>query len=89
MSNRREALTLMFQSYIRITSSVGAIQRQFGYLNMYTKAISKIKISPSCFDTQTLRSQGALILEFSCHYKHYAPMELIYCESYNALDDAL
>jgi len=31
----------MFQSYIRITSSIGAIQKQFGYLDMYTNAISK------------------------------------------------
>jgi len=83
MSNRREALTLMFQSYIRITSSVGAIQRQFGYLDMYTNAISKKLKSHHALIKQTSRSQGALILEFSWYYKRYAPMELVYCKSYN------
>ncbi len=68
----------MFQSYIRITSSVGAIQKQFGYLDMYTNAISKkLKSYHDALIHKHRAPEGALILEFSWHYKHYAPMELI------------
>jgi len=80
----------MFQSYIRITSSVGAIQKQFGYLDMYTNAISKkLKSHHRALIHKHRAPKGALILELSWHYKHHAPMELVYCKSYYALDDAL
>jgi len=89
MSNRREAFRLNVSKLYtnnELRRSDTKTIRLFKYV--YKRFSKKLK-SHHALIKQTSRSQGALILEFSWYYKHYAPMELVYCKSYNALDDVL